>query len=90
MENNYPQIYMLTMEDLRCIMHECFHLMMEAKEEQNSERLLSVSEVARMAGVCRSTLNRWRKNEYLVPVKRGTKKNYYKLSDLKRIGIIKD
>lgn len=81
------QIYMLSMEDLRCIMHECFNLAFRAKKEKDNEQLLSTSEVLARCNIDRSTLYRWKLTEYLVPIKVGKKKNYYRLSDLKKLGL---
>ena len=85
--NNPQQIYMLTMENLRCIMHECFAMAFKAKKEKDNEQLLSTSEVLKRCKIDRTTLYRWKLTEYLTPIKVGKKKNYYKLSDLKRLGL---
>ena len=81
------QIYMLNMEDLRCIMHECFAMAYKAKKEKDNEKLLSTSEVLARCNIDRTTLYRWKLTEYLVPIKVGKKKNYYRLSDLKKLGL---
>ena len=56
------------------------------KQEKNAEdeRYLSVDEAAKELGVTRSTLWRWEKQEYLLPVKFGCKVRY-KESDIKEI-----
>ena len=81
------QIYMLNMEDLRCIMHECFAMAYKAKKEKDNEKLLSTSEVLARCNIDRTTLYRWKLTEYLTPIKVGKKKNYYRLSDLKKLGL---
>ena len=88
MENNeLPQLYLVRMEDLRCIMHECFAMAYKAKKEKDNEQLLSTSEVLARCKIDRTTLYRWKLTEYLTPIKVGKKKNYYKLSDLKKLGL---
>lgn len=49
-----------------------------------SETYLSRDEVAKMLGVDKSTLWRWSKRDYLVPIVIGVKRRY-KMSDIKRI-----
>lgn len=52
--------------------------------ESNQEIYLSADKVAQMLGVDRSTLWRWEKSEYLVPIHFGGKVRY-KMSDIKNI-----
>lgn len=88
MENNeLPQLYLVRMEDLRCIMRECFEMAYRAKKEKDNEQLLSTSEVLKRCNIDRTTLYRWKLTEYLVPIKVGKKKNYYRLQDLKKLGL---
>lgn len=52
----------------------------QAKAENQEEDLLSPSEVCKTLKVARSTLTRWQKSEYLVPVRIGGKSQYLKSS----------
>lgn len=52
--------------------------------EMSSEKLLTVSAVAEMLQVDRSTLFRWSQVDYLKPIEVGGKKRY-RLSDVNRI-----
>ena len=52
--------------------------------DANSETYPSVEQVSKMLGVDKSTLWRWNKKEYLVPVMVGGKR-LYKMSDVKQI-----
>lgn len=51
--------------------------------EERSDRLLTTNEVSKQFNVDASTLWRWEKRNYLLPVRLGGKK-FYKLSDLKK------
>lgn len=53
-------------------------------EETNHETYLNVAKVTEMLGVDRSTLWRWEKTEYLVPVRFGGKVRY-RMSDINNI-----
>ena len=52
--------------------------------ESNQEIYLSADKVSQMLGVDRSTLWRWEKTEYLVPVRFGGKVRY-RMSDINNI-----
>lgn len=55
-----------------------------AKEEARQEAYLTVKEVSERLNVSKNTLWRWRKENYLLPSKVGSK-CYYKLSDIERL-----
>jgi predicted DNA-binding transcriptional regulator AlpA len=66
-------------------------MLREAKAEfeaailaENEERYLSPAETAKMLDVDESTLWRWRKQEYFVPIRIGGKPRY-RLSDIKKL-----
>ncbi len=66
-------------------------ILKEAKTEfeavilaENEERYLSPAETAKMLDVDESTLWRWKKRDYLMPVQVGGKPRYL-LSDIKKI-----
>jgi excisionase family DNA binding protein len=74
--------------DLLNMMHSCIQ---EAREQlkqlvidANTETYHSPDKVAKMLDVSKPTLWRWRKRNYLVPVKIGGKIRYRK-SDVKRL-----
>lgn len=76
----------MTIDDLRDIMRECF-VMAQMADEQNKEEkdsLLSENQVIEMLSVSRPTLWRWTKNNYLPKIKIGSK-NMYKSSDVQKI-----
>lgn len=90
--NTKEGIYLLSMEDLRMIMNECFSLAKNSlsqslpqERENKKDELLSTNEVIARLKITRKTLWEWAKNEYLVPIKVGKKKNYYKVSDIIKI-----
>lgn len=66
-------------------------MLKEAKTEfesvilaENEERYLSPAETAKMLDVDESTLWRWRKQDYCVPIRIGGKPRY-KLSEIKKL-----
>jgi predicted DNA-binding transcriptional regulator AlpA len=74
--------------DLLNMMHSCIQ---EAREElkqlvtdANTETYISREKAAEIFGVCKVTIWRWRKGDYLVPIKIGRKVRY-KMSDIKRL-----
>lgn len=79
-------IYQISKNDLE----EMFISFLEKREAEakaeaaNEERLLDSGEVETMLKVDKTTLWRWGKREYLVPLKLGGK-NRYRFSDVKRI-----
>lgn len=77
-------ICILRMKDLQRIMLECINRANTLYEETNRDNLLSKDETMERIKVGSSTLWRWAKTGYLVPIKRG-RRIYYKLSDIIRI-----
>ena len=78
----------ITLEDLRTFSNE---LIKSTKKEleaeliaQQAERYLTRAETCEMLKLDQSTLFRWAKRGYLVPIEVGGRR-VYKLSDLKRI-----
>lgn len=58
----------------------------EAKkaEKEEAERLIPIEEAMDALGVARSTLWRWEKNRYLVPIRQGVKVRY-RVGDINKI-----
>lgn len=54
------------------------------RQQKEEEKYIPVKETAEMIGATRTTLWRWEKTGYLVPIKRGNSV-YYRLSDITRI-----
>ena len=54
----------------------------EKQDKRSEEELLTINEVAKKYNVSRSTLQRWEKLEYLLPVRLG-KKVLYRTEDIK-------
>lgn len=56
---------------------------MGKQQKKEEEKYLSARETAEMIGATRTTLWRWEKTGYLVPIKRGNSV-YYRLSDINK------
>ena len=54
----------------------------EKQDKRSEEELLTINEVVKKYNVSRSTLQRWKKLEYLLPVRLG-KKVMYRTEDIK-------
>lgn len=82
-------ICVLTLENLQEIMNECFQKAKNAiiydHVQETEEHYLTTQEVSIRMHADRSTLWRWARTGYLVPVKIG-KKNLYKESDIIKLG----
>ena len=78
----------ISLEDVKvAIREEIENVLKPLLTNQNQgkdEELLTVSEVCKMLSVTRSTLWRWQRDEYLVPVKCG-KRSFYKKSEIQKI-----
>lgn len=78
----------ITLEDLKQFYNEVIANTKRELEaeiaEDKSERYLSIKQACEMLGVDPSTLWRWRKRNYLVPVEIGGKRRY-RLSEIRRM-----
>ena len=54
----------------------------EKQDKRSEEELLTINDVVKKYNVSRSTLQRWEKSEYLLPVRLG-KKVMYRTEDIK-------
>lgn len=73
--------YVVNKDELNHIIRGIIADKIEEYETSKKERLLSKKQVAERIGVDRSTLWRWEKENYLVPIRYG-KKVRYKESDI--------
>lgn len=78
-------LLMVSKEDLREILLDIIaEYFAQPTETAKEDSLLSAKEVEKLLGVAHSTLWRWEKNNYLNPVRVGTKL-FYKKSDVEQI-----
>lgn len=75
----------MSLEDLRCIMHECIEQNTIKGTIEDDKKLLSTEEVLERLKISRPTLWRWNQANYLKPIKIGAKNNFYKLADVMKI-----
>ena len=78
--------YVLNAEDLRGVLSEFVGEVLSKNQEKPKERFLSPVEVSTLLNVSRSTLWRWRKENYLRPVKVGAKVVYRESAVRKLMG----
>lgn len=81
-------IFQITLNDLRAVVSELYaqeqqHIT-KAKAEQMEQATISPREAAKALGVSLTTLWRWHREGYLVPVKVG-KKTLYRKSDIDKL-----
>lgn len=79
----------VSLSDLReffqgCISDRLAEIEVEAQRQIEKEEYLSPKEAAEKLGVSASTLWRWSREQYLVPVKVG-RKSLYKQSDINKL-----
>lgn len=72
---------MLSAEDLKNVIEGIINETLLKKGDQKQDKLLTVAEVCNELGVDRSTLWRWEREHYLMPVRLGSKVKY-KMSDI--------
>ncbi|MGB4013643.1 MAG: helix-turn-helix domain-containing protein [Bacteroidales bacterium] len=71
-------------EKMQKIVADVFVKAKEAIEQQNADMLLTTQKVSEMLDVDKSTLWRWAKAGYLIPIKIGTKTRYRR-SDVQKL-----
>ena len=89
LEKDFPQIIIsIKLSDLlesnRQLIKETKQQLEQQISEVNTETYHSISEVARILNVSKTTLWRWDKQKYLIPIEIGGKKKY-KMSDIKTL-----
>ncbi|WP_080903337.1 helix-turn-helix domain-containing protein [Parabacteroides sp. Marseille-P3160] len=78
----------IKLEDLLTAVNYCVNTVQEKLEintsKENDKKYVSITECGKILGVDKSTLWRWAKNGYLVPISVGGKR-VYSMSDIKKI-----
>ena len=67
---------MVSAVDLEHILRNLINDLISEREEVQKETYISASQVSTLLGVSKSTLWRWEKESYLVPVRVGNKLRY--------------
>jgi len=75
---------MISAADLEHILRNLINDLISEREEVKKETYISASQVSNLLGVSKSTLWRWEKENYLVPVRVGNKLRY-KESEVKQL-----
>lgn len=75
---------MISAADLERILRNLVNDLISEREEVKKETYISASQVSNLLGVSKSTLWRWEKENYLVPVRVGNKLRY-KESEVKQL-----
>ena len=82
--NDCSPILMVSAADLKEVIRGIFEEVVSAKEGEKDETLLSIRQASALLGVDRTTLWRWEKEKYLVPIRFGSRVRY-KQSDIERL-----
>lgn len=77
-------MYMVSAADLERILRDLVNDLISEREEVKKETYISANQVSNLLGVSKSTLWRWEKENYLVPVRIGNKLRY-KESEVKQL-----
>ena len=77
-------MYMISAADLERILRNLVNDLISEREEVKKETYISANQVSNLLGVSKSTLWRWEKENYLVPVRVGNKLRY-KESEVKQL-----
>lgn len=75
---------MISAADLERILRNLVNDLISEREEVKKETYISANQVSNLLGVSKSTLWRWEKENYLVPVRIGNKLRY-KESEVKQL-----
>ena len=75
---------MISAADLERILRDLVNDLISEREEVKKETYISANQVSNLLGVSKSTLWRWEKENYLVPVRVGNKLRY-KESEVKQL-----
>lgn len=75
---------MISAADLERILRNLVNDLISEREEVKKETYISANQVSNLLGVSKSTLWRWEKENYLVPVRVGNKLRY-KESEVKHL-----
>ena len=77
-------MYMISAAGLERILRNLVNDLISEREEVKKETYISANQVSNLLGVSKSTLWRWEKENYLVPVRVGNKLRY-KESEVKQL-----
>lgn len=77
-------MYIISAADLERILRNLVNDLISEREEVKKETYISANQVSNLLGVSKSTLWRWEKENYLVPVRVGNKLRY-KESEVKQL-----
>ena len=77
-------MYMISAADLERILRNLVNDLISEREEVKKETYISANQVSNLLEVSKSTLWRWEKENYLVPVRVGNKLRY-KESEVKQL-----
>ena len=69
-------MYIISAADLERILRNLVNDLISEREEVKKETYISANQVSNLLGVSKSTLWRWEKENYLVPVRVGNKLRY--------------
>lgn len=78
LQENVILQYVVTDQMLESILTDIIEEYLTKREEENKKSLLSSTEVSKTLGVNKSTLWRWEKERYLIPIRIGNKIRYKK------------
>ena len=76
--------YVLDKDDLENVLRGIIDETITENNSKKSERYLTIAKAAEMLGVTKTTLWRWEKEDFLLPVRTGTKIRYRE-SDIIRV-----
>ena len=74
-------MYLIDSSELETVVRKIFQEVLENREHKKEDKLFTKAEAAELLSVDRTTLWRWEKAKYLVPVRIGSKA-MYKQSDI--------
>jgi len=77
MEGNEPQVhYVINAEDFENVLREVIGETIIETKAKKTDRYLTIKQAAERLGVTKTTLWRWEKENYLLPVRFGSKVRY--------------
>ena len=77
----------MTRDELKDLIKQTINEALDAREKAKHEVLIPRTTAAKLLHKDVSTLNRWEKNSYLIPVRLG-KSVMYRSGDLARLGVV--
>ena len=77
-------LYVIDSSDLESLVKKLFQEVLDSQEPKKEEKLFTVAETAKLLGVDRTSLWRWEKAKYLMPIRLGGRIRY-KQSDIEML-----